>query len=88
MGNLYYLLLFPVTGLDLKSLDAKLFSEAINLSPMDKTKLVECVLSSFNFQGRKEIDAVWATEVEDRIKALRNGEMEKISMEDVFSSLD
>lgn len=66
----------------------ELFNEAINLSPMDKAKLVESLLSSFNFQGRKEIDTAWAIESEDRIKALKNGEMEKISMEDVFLSLD
>jgi len=66
----------------------ELFNEAINLSPMDKAKLVELVLSSFNFQGRKEIDSAWETESEDRIQALKNGEMEKISMEDVFSSLN
>ena len=55
---------------------------------MDKAKLVELILSSFNFQGRKEIDSAWAIEAEDRIKAIKNGDMEKISMEDLFSSLD
>jgi len=66
----------------------KLFNEAINLSPMDKARLVELVLSSFNYQGRKEIDAAWSIEAEDRLKALKNGEIEKISVEDVFSSLN
>ena len=66
----------------------ELFNEAINLPPMDKAKLVELILSSFNFQGRKEIDSAWAIEAEDRIKAIKNGDMEKISMEDLFSSLD
>ena len=66
----------------------KLFNEAVNLSPMDKAKLVELVLSSFSYQGGKEIDAAWVVEAEDRLKALKNGEMEKISMEDVFSSLN
>ena len=66
----------------------ELFTEAINLSPMDKAKLVECVLSSFNFQGRKEIDSAWGIEAEDRVRAIKSGEMKTISMEDVFSSLD
>lgn len=66
----------------------KLFKEAINLSPMEKAKLVELLLSSFNFQGRKEIDSAWATEAEARLKAIKNGEMETFSMEDVFSSLN
>jgi putative addiction module component (TIGR02574 family) len=66
----------------------ELFNEAINLSPMDKAKLVELILSSFNFQSRREIDSAWGVEAEDRIQALKNGEMEKISMEDVFSSIN
>lgn len=55
---------------------------------MDKAKLVECVLSSFNFQGRKDIDSAWGAEAEDRIRAIKSGEMKTISIEDVFSSLD
>lgn len=66
----------------------ELFAEAINLSPMDKAKLVEYVLSSFNFQGRKEIDSAWSSEAEDRVRAVKSGEMKTISIEDVFSSLD
>lgn len=66
----------------------KLFNEAINLSPMEKAQLVELILSSFNFQGRKDIDSAWVKEAEARLQAVKNGEMEKISMEDVFSSLN
>ena len=66
----------------------ELFTEAINLSPMDKAKLVECVLSSFNFPGRKEIDSAWGIEAEDRVSAIKSGDMKTISMEDLFSSLD
>lgn len=66
----------------------ELFKEAVNLSPMEKAQLVEIILSSFNFQARKKIDAAWESELEDRLKALKNGEMEKISIEDVFSSIN
>lgn len=66
----------------------ELFNEAINLSPMEKAQLVELILSSFNFQGRKEIDSAWAKEAESRLQAIENGEMETIPMEDVFSSLN
>lgn len=38
-----------------------------------------------SFLDRKEIDSAWATEAEDRLKAIEKGEMETISMEEVFS---
>lgn len=57
-------------------------------SPMDRAKLVELILSSFSFEDRDNIDSLWAKEAEDRIKAYNEGKIEKISMEDVFSSLD
>ena len=65
----------------------EIIKRAIELSPMEKANLIELLLSSFNFQGRKEIDAAWAVEAEARLKAIENGEMETLSMEDVFSSL-
>lgn len=66
----------------------ELFTEAMNLSPIDKAKLVEYVLSSFNFQDRKDIDEAWSIEAEGRVRAINNGEMKTISIKDVFSSLD
>ncbi|MDC7226175.1 MAG: addiction module protein [Spirochaetales bacterium] len=65
-----------------------IFKEAVNLSPMDKAQLVETILSSFNFQDRLEIDLAWAKEAENRLKAIENGEMETVSMEEVFSSIN
>ncbi len=66
----------------------ELYKEAINLSPMDKAQLVEVLLSSFNFKGRSEIDKKWADEAEDRLEAANNGLIKKVSMDDVFASLD
>jgi len=66
----------------------ELYKEAVNLPPLDKAKLVEILLSSFKYEGRTEIDSKWAIEVEDRLQAANNGLIEKIPMEDVFSSLN
>jgi len=66
----------------------ELYKEAVNLSPLDKAQLVDILLSSFNFKGRAEIDSKWAIEAEDRLEASKNGLIEKVSMEDVFASLD
>lgn len=65
-----------------------LFKEAVNLSPMDKAQLVELILSTFNFKGRADIDSAWAKEAEDRLQAIENGDMETVSMEEVFSSIN
>lgn len=66
----------------------ELYKEAVNLSPLDKAQLVELLLSSFNYKGRTAIDSKWAIEGEDRLEASKNGLIEKVSMEDVFSSLN
>jgi putative addiction module component (TIGR02574 family) len=66
----------------------ELYREAVKLSPLDKAQLVELILSSFNYKGRDEIDSKWAKEVEDRLQASKDGLMNKISMEEVFTSLN
>lgn len=47
----------------------KITQQALILPPIERAVLVEHILESFNFQSRKEIDALWADEVEDRIDA-------------------
>lgn len=66
----------------------QLYKEAVSLSPMDKAQLVEILLASFNFKDRADIDSKWAIEAEDRLEAANNGLIEKISMDDVFTSLN
>ena len=43
--------------------------EALKLPPVERAELVENLLTSFEFQSRKTIDALWAEEAEDRIDA-------------------
>jgi hypothetical protein len=47
----------------------------------------EDVINKMN-EIRKEIDAAWMKEAEARLEAVKNGKMETISMEDVFSSIN
>lgn len=47
----------------------------------------ENILNMIN-EIRNEIDSAWANESEKRLKAVENGEMNTISLEDVYSTLN
>lgn len=66
----------------------ELFKQAVKLSPMEKAHLVELLLSSFELTDKPDIDTKWASEAESRLEAYSNGFIEKVSINDVFSSLD
>jgi putative addiction module component (TIGR02574 family) len=57
-----------------------LLEEALKLPPVERAELIERLLSSFEFRSRKEIDALWAKEAEDRIDAFERGEIEAIPL--------
>lgn len=65
-----------------------ILAEALELPPVERAELVENLLSSFEFQSRKAIDALWAQEAEDRIDAFDRGEMVAIPVEDVFAEIE
>jgi putative addiction module component (TIGR02574 family) len=62
-----------------------ILADALELPPMARAELVENILSSFEFQGRNTVNALWAQESEDRITAFERGEMTAIPAKDVFS---
>lgn len=66
----------------------QVLAEALKLSPVERAELVENLLSSFEFQPRKTIDALWAQEAEDRINAFEQGEMAAIPAKDVFAEIE
>jgi len=66
----------------------QVLAEALKLSPVERAELVENLLSSFEFQSRKTIDALWAQEAEDRINAFERGEMAAIPAKDVFAEIE
>ena len=66
----------------------KVLAEALELPPIERASLVEELLSSFDFPARKEVDALWASEAEDRIDAYERGELHASPAEDVFNRLD
>jgi putative addiction module component (TIGR02574 family) len=55
--------------------------------PVDiKTKLVEKILNSL-YPSQKEIDALWAKEVEKRVKEIKTGKIRTIPGEEVFKEI-
>ncbi|MFC1672101.1 addiction module protein [Planctomycetota bacterium] len=62
--------------------------EALDLPPVERAELVERILASFDFPARKEIDDLWAKEVEDRIDAYDRGEIKAVPIKRVFDEID
>jgi putative addiction module component (TIGR02574 family) len=58
--------------------------EARKLSPAERIRLVDEILSSID-QTDRSLDASWAMEVEDRITAYRRGEIRAVELSDVLS---
>ena len=65
----------------------QILAEALKLPPVERAELVENLLTSFEFQSRKRIDALWAEEAEDRIDGYERGEMATIPAKDVFAEI-
>jgi len=59
------------------------FEEALNLRPFEKAQLIDKLLSILD-KPDKEIDELWAREVEDRIDAYDQRKIKAISLEKVL----
>lgn len=66
----------------------KILNGALGLPPTERAELVERILSSFNFPDRKDIDAAWAREAEERIDAFERGDIQAIPADKVFERID
>jgi putative addiction module component (TIGR02574 family) len=64
----------------------ELMSEAVSLPVEIRLQLVEKLLESLN-PSHKDIDKLWATEVERRIAEIDRGEVETVQGDDVFRKL-
>jgi putative addiction module component (TIGR02574 family) len=66
---------------------AKVVSDALSLPPRSRAKLAEQLLESLDDPKQKEMDRLWADEVEDRIDAYERGELKAIPGQEVFRRL-
>lgn len=66
----------------------QILAEALKLPPVERAELVENLLSSFEFDSRKTIDALCAQEAENRIDAFERGEIAVIPAKEVFAEIE
>jgi putative addiction module component (TIGR02574 family) len=60
-----------------------IFKEALKLTPSEKAQLIDKLISNLD-KPDKEIDELWAREVEDRLDAYDQGRIKAISLERVL----
>ncbi len=58
--------------------------EVLTLDPLEKIQLIDELLLSLD-TPTKEIDDIWAQEIEERIHAFDNGQVESIPASEVFA---
>ena len=61
-----------------------IIDRALSLPPADQALVVDKLLSSLD-QPDEAIDALWRKEVEDRIKAYKEGTLKSLSLEEVLA---
>ena len=65
----------------------KVVNDALSLPPRSRAKLAEKLLESLDDPRQREIDRLWAEEVEDRIEAYEKGYLKAIPGKEVFQRL-
>ena len=66
---------------------AKVVTDALSLPPRSRAKLADKLLESLNQPRQREVNKLWAAEVEDRIDAYEKGEIKVIPGKRVFRNL-
>lgn len=61
----------------------EILRDALNLPPAEKAELIDKLLSSID-KPDKEVDELWAKEVEDRIEAYEQGKMKALTLSEVL----
>ncbi|MFA9240506.1 MAG: addiction module protein [Candidatus Paceibacteria bacterium] len=61
-----------------------IYDEAMSMKPLEKIHLIDELLKSLDLPNQN-IDELWKREIEDRIKAYDKGEIESVSIDEVFS---
>ncbi len=64
----------------------QLEAEARKLPREDRARLAEALISSLDEES--ELEAVWAREIDRRVRELRSGEVKTVPAADVFEELD
>jgi putative addiction module component (TIGR02574 family) len=65
----------------------QVLTAALALPAPERAALAEKLLDSLEPANQAEIDAAWAAEAEDRLRAYKEGTIKAVPAEEVFSSL-
>ena len=65
----------------------EVISEVMSLPPDARAIVADRLLMSLDSPRRKEIDILWAEEVERRVRQIETGEVNPIPGEDVFKEI-
>jgi len=66
----------------------EVLSAALQLPPGTRAMLADNLLESLDSEDQKRIDAIWAEEVEQRVRAIDEGRVEMIPGEEVLAELN
>jgi len=64
-----------------------IYNEALIMKPIEKIKLIEQLILSLNLPN-ESIEKQWSKEVEDRVKAYKDGEIKALSAKEVFGKYE
>lgn len=64
---------------------AELAQRSLALSPDDRARLAELLLSSLEAEPKSDVEAAWDKEIRRRLEAYDRGEVEAIDAEAVFA---
>ncbi|NLE02756.1 MAG: addiction module protein [Fibrobacter sp.] len=67
---------------------SQIFHGALNLSPIERAELIECLLESFGDNRQKVIDKKWVREAESRIDAYNAGKLKDMPISKVFEEIE
>ena len=62
----------------------EILNQALELPPLEKARLVDCLLSSLD-KPDEQIDGLWRKEVENRLEAYQAGKLATVSLQQVLS---
>ena len=68
-------------------LSEKLLQEVLSLPSHLRTELIDKLIESLNIPIQKDIDELWAEEVEKRISDINSGKVKSIPGEEVFEEI-
>ena len=69
------------------TINKKLLDEILTLPADIRGKLIEKLIESLNVPIDEEIDKLWADEVNNRVKAIRSGNVSLVDGEEVIASI-